>query len=329
MISALKKRVDRSESLSSLNYFKGQVLYRLGLSSHLSGATHLNFSTEQSVSYIKQVVDDYLRYAAADPQYLSGKDVLEVGPGDNLGVAIGLIAKGVRSVTCLDRFKPRHDEQRNAQIYRALIAGSNAEEQARINQVVQFEGHRICLDTERIISRYGFPIEQAAEHMSSRRFDLIISRAVLEHVSDLESAWLSMVKLLKPDGQMWHKVDFRNHGKFDQFHPLHFLTISESTWNLITSPDPTLNRERLPTYMRLASCYFDNIKVFYTHILEDREVQPHSEQLTFGTDYGLSELERLAEIRPLLSHRFRELTDEDLLISGIFLICKGRKPTLT
>jgi hypothetical protein len=39
------------------------------------------------VTYVREVVDDYVRYdGAGDAARVEGKNILEVGPGDHLGV---------------------------------------------------------------------------------------------------------------------------------------------------------------------------------------------------------------------------------------------------
>lgn len=325
MKAQLSSIIDQSKFLSRVNYFKGQLLYRLGLNSHRSGSTHASLGIDESVAYIEQVVADYLRYAGVQTAHLAGKHVLEVGPGDNLGVALSLIAKGAASVTCLDRFQPLRDERQNAAIYRRLVDQFSEEEQERVQNIILWKQDIARFSSDRIVSIYGFPVEKAAEKIGGRKFDIIASRAVLEHVSNLKAAWESMVCLLQPLGEMWHKIDFRNHGKFDQFHPLYFLTLSEAMWKLLTSPDPTLNRERFPTYRRLAEGAFRSSSYYITHVLQGGELHPHKQRLSFGTDYGNIELEKVTEIRPRLDRRFSELSDEDLLASGIFLICRGLK----
>ena len=77
--------IDRSPLLAGLNYAKGQVLNRLNLRGHLSGSTGLSMSVEDAANYARRVVTDYITYGAAgDAERLKGKDVLEIGPGDNL-----------------------------------------------------------------------------------------------------------------------------------------------------------------------------------------------------------------------------------------------------
>ena len=87
--------IDRSPLLAGLNYAKGQVLNRLNLRGHLSGSTGLSMSVEDAANYARRVVADYITYGAAgDAEHLKGKDVLEIGPGDNLGVAANPFGEG-------------------------------------------------------------------------------------------------------------------------------------------------------------------------------------------------------------------------------------------
>ena len=150
------------------------------------------------------------------PAGLAGKRILEVGPGDNLGVALLLAAAGARRVVCLDRFDVLRDERRNREVYRGL-AGATTREFGDAERHLDASG---ALASPVIESRSGVAIEQAVALFPPGSFDVILSRAALEHVYDLDAAWRSMDELLAPGGVMLHKVDFRNHGLYDSLHPL-------------------------------------------------------------------------------------------------------------
>ena len=83
----------------------GQVRYRTGLKAHQSGATHSRHSPEQGANYVASVFRDYLDAGGLSVADLQGASVLEVGPGDNLGVAALFAAAGAKKVVCLDRFR--------------------------------------------------------------------------------------------------------------------------------------------------------------------------------------------------------------------------------
>ena len=91
--------IDHVPVLAGLNYFKGQVLNRAGLRGHFSGATAYGMTLDEVVSYVWTVADDYLHYGAVDDlSRIRGKDILELGPGDNLGVALAFLARGARGI---------------------------------------------------------------------------------------------------------------------------------------------------------------------------------------------------------------------------------------
>lgn len=91
----------------------------MGLRKHQSGSTLFRLGVQSSIDYTLTCFADYLRYADVDAEFLAGKHVLEVGPGDSLGIALCFLANGAASVTALDGFEPRRD----AKIVREVQAG--------------------------------------------------------------------------------------------------------------------------------------------------------------------------------------------------------------
>jgi SAM-dependent methyltransferase len=308
-----------------MNYAKGQVLTRLKLRGHLSGSTGLSMSVEDAADYARRVVADYITYGAGgDTQRLIGKDVLEVGPGDNLGVAFLLLAKGARTVTCVDGFAPNFDADHNARIYAAIYNALSVEEQQNVHDVIALHSDGTAtVGGVRLVCRYEVPMDAITSPLPSQSYDIVISRAVLEHLGDLQSGWKNMVQCLRPDGEMWHKVDFRCHNLFGQIHPLYFLTVPDAIFTPISRPDPTLNRLRSPTYRELAAEYFQESRSYITHIVGEKEFAPHVDVLIRGTHYGQRHLEILQAIRPRLLKRFSTYSDEDLLVTGVFLTLRG------
>jgi SAM-dependent methyltransferase len=316
---------DRSPLLAGLNYAKGQVLTRLKLRGHHSGSTALSMSIEDAAEYVHRVVADYITYGAeGDTDRLKGKDVLEIGPGDNMGVALLLLAKGARTVTCVDGYTPTFNADHNAHVYAALYNGLSAEERERVRDVITFpSAGAAAVGGQRLLSRYGVPIDAVASPLERQHYDIIVSRAVLEHIDNLDVGWKNMVQCLRPPGEMWHKVDFRCHNLFLEIHPLYFLTVPDPIWNLISRPDPTLNRLRRPTYREFAARDFSESRCYITQIAGEKEFLPHVESLVPGKHYTERHLELVRSIRPQLLKRFSDYSDEDLLVTGVFLALRG------
>jgi SAM-dependent methyltransferase len=316
--------ISRSPLLAGANYAKGQILHRLKLRGHFSGSTGLQMSVETAAAYARRVVEDYLTYGAdGRAERLEGKHILEVGPGDNLGVALILLAKGAGTVTCVDGFAPSHDDAHNSRIYHAIYMSLSPEEQARVQDVIQVKPDGTAsVAGARLISRYDVPMDAPVNPLPSKSFDIVISRAVLEHLRDLDQGWRNMVDCLTDRGEMWHKVDFRCHDFFSEIHPLYFLTVPQRLWEFLSQPDPTLNRRRLPTYRTFASRDFREVDCYITHIFSKQEFFPHVKLLVEGVHYDQHHLDMLEAIRPHLIEDFSHASDEELLVTGIFLIVR-------
>src|SRR5437867_2359472 len=72
-----------------------------------SGAIETEVS--DSLDYINRTFDDYLKYSGLSTRSFQDKRVLEVGPGDNLGVALKFLAAGAGQVVCIDKFFSKCD----------------------------------------------------------------------------------------------------------------------------------------------------------------------------------------------------------------------------
>ena len=183
-----------------------------------SGATHAELSDEDSVRYIEEVFADYKRYGKLER--LSGI-AAEIGPGDNVGVAMLMRQDGCRQVNLVDRYKSRRDSQQQARIYDALSKKYGLE-WLRLGQ--SWNDSEILGITPRI----GQSAEEYFKKCAQNRepiYDLIVSRSVLEHLYDPLDALDKMNSCLNPGGCMLHKIDLRDHGLFaPQHHDLTFLT---------------------------------------------------------------------------------------------------------
>jgi len=181
-------------------------------------------------------------------------------------------------------------------------------------------------NAQKLLHVYGTGIEEAEKIFKPESFDFIVSRAVLEHLYDTDAAFSAMNRLLIPGGYMIHKIDFRDHGLFsDKHHPLTFLSIPTSIYKLMSYDSGKPNRRLINYYrQKMIELAYDT-KLFITAIVgSESEILPHKQVVTFGVDYFDSTVSLLNQIRPRLQTEFREMSDEDLMVSGIFLA--ARKP---
>ena len=258
---------------------------------------------------------------------LRGKRVLEIGPGDNFGVALKFLIAGAKQVVCLDKFFSKRDPEQQYKIYQALREHLNGDEIQNFNRVINLDSGRIEIDSQKLSYVYGTGIEKAEKILEPESFDFIVSRAVLEHVYDTDAAFSVMNRLLIRGGYMIHKIDFRDHGMFSGggLHPLTFLTIPDSVYRLMTHDSGKPNRRFINYYrQKMLELGYDT-KILITHIVGfEGEILPHKDKIMFGVDYSDRTISLLNEIRTNLQYRFRNMSDEDLMIAGIFLI--ARKP---
>jgi SAM-dependent methyltransferase len=309
---------ERWTALQTGHYLLTQVAYRIGLRRHQSGAVHGGWGVDRTLAYVHEVFDDYLHYGEVAVGDLMGMRILEIGPGANLGVALLFAAHGARQVVCVDRFESDRSDELNRALYAAIVGSLTGEARARAAACLDGSG---MVRPGTITCHFGQPVERIDAAFDASSFDLIVSRAVLEHVYSPEQAWRSMDYVLRPGGRMLHKVDFRCHSFYEHKHPLHFLTVPDWLWGLVSAPDPTLNRARLSRYTALVAKYHYDEATYITHVTgQDAEVKPHIRWARHGWHATPDQVRMIEAIRPDLAVPFRSATVEDLVVNGAFVI---------
>ena len=284
------------------------------------GSTHLNQSVAGSLDYIEKQFANYVNYAGLTS--LNAKRILELGPGDNLGVALKFLTAGAAKVVCLDRFYSKRNAEHERQIYQALGESLGADERNRFDEAVSLSD-TVQFNPEKLQSVYGASLEEFAAKLAYEKFDLIISCAVLEEIYDPDPVFAAMDKLLAAGGKLVHVIDLGDYGMFRNqgMHPLTFLTISERVYKRMASDSGLPNRKRLGYYVEKMKELGYESKFFVTSVLPEGRLEPAAEYAPgrFKHDSNL-----VADIRPKLANDFRMLDDEELLIDGVLLV--ARKP---
>jgi hypothetical protein len=90
MLSGLRRLATRSKkaiiAYHIYDNWSTKKRFKVGKIDLTSGSTHSKLDLEKSLDYIDVVFDDYLRYSEIPVDMLQGKRILEIGPGDNVGV---------------------------------------------------------------------------------------------------------------------------------------------------------------------------------------------------------------------------------------------------
>ena len=248
-LEAFKKWIRAHPGLESTAYLLHNNLFPF---LNFSGTSLRDRSLDESATYVLSVAERYRSAAQFLGRSLEDTTVLEVGPGDNLAVALCLVAGGARGVVCIDRFNCLTELHRNRAIYRAVLGRISEEERRRA-----VEGCPWCLDPKTSLDKGAITylpnvtLEQCASVLAAGGFDCALSNAALEHVKDVVAGIVAMGTVLAPDGWMFHEVDFRCHGRFAGISALHFLTIPEVRWQAMGANLGAPNRSRINTYRRV------------------------------------------------------------------------------
>lgn len=333
MSAALKKLAGQSKTLiiahRIFDNWRRRRAFKSGNTITAYGSTHESWSLERSVNYINLVYDEYLKYAGLGPEALRGMRILEVGPGDNFGVALKFLAAGAAKVVSLDKFYSERNVEQQTRIYQELRKQLSPDEARVFDECIKLDGE-IVPNEERLQYIYGHGVEEADQILEPGSFDFIVSRAVLHNVYDIDRGFESMDRLLAPGGHMSHKIDLSDENMFSSrgMHPLTFLTIPERIYYLMASDSGKPNRKLISDYREQLQKRGYDTKILITTVLGVGPLVPHKEQIEQGVDYSEKTLSLIREIRPRLAAPFRDRSDAELAATGIFLVgTKGTKGT--
>lgn len=203
---------------------------------------------DQVARYFMDCFIDYFRVLGVAseqiPVYLTGKRLLEYGPGDVPGVALLMLAHGAQRVVCVDRFPLASLSEKNVAVLNKLISFLAPEAQQRAAQCFVNPGEPASSFSSEYLEYLVRP-----NGLSGLReeIDLIFSRAVLEHVNDLEATFRDMRQALRVGGIAVHEVDLKSHG-LHRRNILDFLTWPHGLWTLMFSCKGVPNRWRVDRY---------------------------------------------------------------------------------
>jgi hypothetical protein len=274
---------------------------------------------------LKNVAATYANYLRHfDNQQPTGH-VLEIGPGNNLGVALMFASAGARHVTAVDRFVPLQTSEFHRHLYSTLRAALSHDAQQRFDEAIDVSAG-IRLNPARM-TYLNRGIEETDRLLRPASIDLIVSNAVLEEVFDIERMFAAIDALLAPGGVQIHKIDLTDYRMFSKhgYHPLEFLTIPDSVYRYMVESTGQSNRRLIDYYRDKMHQLGYEQRIYATWLLgATHELIPPVE---LGGQDGVAwrhALEQVRAIKPRLLERYRRLPDEDLAVQGILLV--ARKP---
>jgi SAM-dependent methyltransferase len=308
------------------------TLRRARIRSDQIGASASAFTDADISSALRAVnstFQGYLRYSGLNENDLRGLRVLELGPGDNIGVAIRFAAAGASFVSTIDKFVPLHDSPHHRKLYAELRDGLTPQGRRNFDTALDVTDDHLALQPDRLQYVYGRGFEDA-DVFSPTSFDLIVSNAVIEEIYDVDRAFDAMHRLLRPGGYLLHKIDLRDYGMFTKhgYHPLEFLTVPDVVYRHMVESTGQPNRRLVDYYRRKTADLGYETSIYTTWVLANpRELVPHKLTLEQGVDYSDTTLEQIRSIRPRLLDRYKQLSDADLMVEGIYLVARKLSTT--
>lgn len=188
--------------------------------------------TDRCVAYDMQVVADWLRelarYSGAEAD-LRGKNILELGPGSDLGVGLLLLARGAASYNACDV----HDLAKHAPpaFYEALFAALPKSATADITSLREALREAIAGQPTRLnyVVRSDFDIAAA---FGSASIDMVFSQAAFEHFDDIEAVVRRLTSVCRPGARIVAEIDLKTHSRWVRDHDPN---------NIYRFPDPLYN----------------------------------------------------------------------------------------
>ena len=264
-------------------------------------------SAAEIADYFWRCFDDYRVQlgldATAFQSFVQGKRVLEYGPGDVLGAALLFYAHGASRVLCVDRFPLQNVTAKNAEVYRAVMARLPVALQDRAQRAFVVAGQP---ESGLRADCVEYRVTQDGLAGSPGAFDLIVSRAVLEHVNSLEATLADIDRSLAQGGVSVHNVDLRSHN-LDRYRPFDFLTWPEALYRLMYSHKGFPNRWRPDAYRRI--------------------LQRTGLRVDVMEPTGRIAAEDVARIQPKVARHLRQASSEDLSWMGFWIVLRQKGST--
>ena len=295
------------------------------LGNHISnvGATHKSKLVKESIDYVNDVFDDYLQYGKLDSTDLKDKVILEIGPGDNFGNALLFLVHGAKKVYLLDKFYSERNQEQQYRIYKRLRENLTKEQQSKFDVALIFSKNSFEFNKEKIEYIYGYGIEDKKNTLPKNYFDIIVSRAVIQEISNTVKVFKKMHRLLKMNGLMLHKIDLRDYGTFSKYkkHQLGSLQFNSFVYKLMTNHSGLPNRRRINHYRNLLKQFNFKSMIYITHLFGENESEfvPHKLMDDIEKEISQNDIDYIESSKSLLAKEFRKIPTTDLLISGIFI----------
>jgi len=186
---------------------------------------------EQSITYVLKVTE---QWEAAISAYtgisnvFENKNILELGPGPDLGTGLILIAKGAKSYTAFDKFNLLG--QSTTLFYETLLN--------HLKKYPYFEKAKSLVENlkKKKFSNNFFYIVSPTYNFNKlqTKYDLIVSQAVMEHFEKPFEIIKKLYQKMKKNGIIFGEVDLGTHTRIlRDIDPINLYRYSDKIWKLL------------------------------------------------------------------------------------------------
>lgn len=172
--------------------------------------------TDRCIDYDIQVVDRWLthleEYAGAECN-LAGKNVLELGPGSDLGIGVYLLAKGSNTYNACDVNNLVKDSPDF--FYDKLIERLQSHEYAESD--LQGVKEQLSLARKGQASRLNYQVRDDFDLVAAfgdSTMDLVVSQAAFEHFDDIDLTASRLSQVCRPGAVAVIEIDLKTHSRW-------------------------------------------------------------------------------------------------------------------
>jgi SAM-dependent methyltransferase len=174
----------------------------------------------------------YLSEYVAGEYTIAGKNILELGPGADLGVGLCFLFKGAAHYSALDvrplveSVPPRFYDTLLSRLQEMDPARGAEVDQLRslVDSAYQQDGNRM-----RYLCRQDFDLSP----FSGQSFDLVVSLAAFEHFDDVQHTVSQLCELARSGTKLIAAIDLRTHSRWIRDEdPLNIYRYSDSFYSL-------------------------------------------------------------------------------------------------
>ena len=219
------------------NFLMGSVAFRRWRLKRPKTATTYSNIEEFLTNYAFGSLGLILEYSGD----LRVKSVCEIGPGDYLTSGLSILAAGAEHYCVIDRFPGDYFGEAAKGWYREI---KNNWERffTKLPWDKTIEAEHFPENSTDKLELIGEPLESA---QTSRKYDLICSFQVAEHITDIDAFAEIHDRILTDEGVGLHRVDFGPHDCWFYYRdPGVFLRFSDRLWQLTGSNRGIPNRRR-------------------------------------------------------------------------------------